>query len=150
MVGDRGGRGNIGVGRAHRAADAISTVVATFCHSPLLPQFTLISKFAVIWAQAPANPTEFSSPEKPIQPVSVVSRGRSGGCAEGADNLAGRVDWMGMTMKRRNAWLAAVWLLAGLCGCTRTCYMTEAELQSCSNALAAALPRDLATNPHDT
>jgi outer membrane protein TolC len=55
---------------------------------------------------------------------------------------------MGMTMKRGNARLAAILLLAGLGGCTRTCYMTEAELQSCSSAMAAALPRDLATNPH--
>jgi outer membrane protein TolC len=57
---------------------------------------------------------------------------------------------MGMTMKRGNARLAAILLLAGLGGCTRTCYMTESELQSCSNTMASALPRDLATNPHDT
>jgi outer membrane protein TolC len=55
----------------------------------------------------------------------------------------------GMIMTRGNAQLAAILLLASLGGCTRTCYMTEAELNSCTNALPSALPRDLAVNPHD-
>jgi hypothetical protein len=54
-----------------------------------------------------------------------------------------------MTMKRGNWRLSAVLVLAAIGGCTRTCYMTEADLQTCSNSLAAALPRDLETNPHD-
>lgn len=52
-------------------------------------------------------------------------------------------------MIRGHARLTAVLLLACLGGCTRTCYMTEGDLQSCTASMASALPRDLATNPHD-
>lgn len=52
-------------------------------------------------------------------------------------------------MMRGNSRLTAVLVLAALSGCTRTCYMTEADLQSSSSAMANSLPRDLESNPHD-
>src|SRR5215467_2006779 len=49
---------------------------------------------------------------------------------------------------RWNAGLTAAVLAAGLAGCQKKCYMTEADVKAYGSA-TTLVPPDLETNPHD-